>query len=534
MAKFRSRVNYAQIYAGDKQGYNLGLDGSIFLIAEDTPRVFKAPRIGTQGSSIGDDTASTDISGGTDSKLKVNVDGTGVLDVTLVLTGLSTGAAIAAELEEQINLALVAAGKDSRVWVLFVDSDDHYEIYSQYTGLTSSVVVTAGATLNVADDLKLGVANGGTEAVGTDDQDFLLYTTGGPTFNQPNESNTHRSGRFHVGIVKKKKVAEFSFQTFVNMFGAAGASLDNAVKLLWKNLLGKETVTGGTSIKYEQDLPNFYMSMARVSTIFGEYYTGAYVKENTLTFAGDAAATCAWAGKASKRVIAGIAKINGAVNASATVIVDTGLTDRYDVAAPVMVVSPDGHEIVAGADGSLTIATITKLTNTMTLSAAITVADDGYVVPWHPGAVQQTGRDNIFTDLEGSFKLRQSGSNIDISSATLTMNNNHNDLDGYFGRDANAGFVAGQRLDLGLSVAFDLSNETFGEVVQTSNFEGFDPEIILGNASSGRYLRIRAKKWIPSVPSIEVPENGTTPVTLEGSLFQSAAGARDPITVEFL
>jgi hypothetical protein len=46
-------------------------------------------------------------------------------------------------------------------------------------------------------------------------------------------------------------------------------------------------------------------------------------------------------------------------------------------------------------------------------------------------------------------------------------------------------------------------------------------------------LKITAPKWIPSVPSIEVPENGVTPVTLEGNLYQSAAGANDAILVEF-
>lgn len=532
MTLYRSKTDYKQIFDGDKQGYNLGLDGAIFLKQETTPRVFQAPSIGTQGNSTSASSPSTDISASTDTNFRVAVDGHAVVAITLTNAGKTTGTLIAAEIETKINAALLAAGQDGRVWCEFAGG--LYVIHSQSTGLSSSVVVTDGATLNIADQLKIGVPNGGVETAGLDDQDFLLYTTGGPTFNQPIESNSHRSGRFHSRIIKKKKVAEFAFQTYVNMSGNAGDSLDKAVKLLWKNLLGKEVVTASTSIAYTQDLPNFYFSMVRVSTIFAEYYIGGYVKENAVTFPGAGPATCDWKGKSSKRVIAGLAKVNGAVSASATVVVDTAQASRFDPLAPVMVVDPDGRTILAGADGSLTISSLVLNTDTLTLSTTVTVGDDGYIVPWHPGAIQQTGRDAIFTDLQGSFKLRSAGSSIDVTNIALTFNNDHNDLDGYFGRDANAGFVAGNRLSMTLSVTFDLtSSETMAELVQSSTFAGFDPQVILGTVGSGRYLQINAANWIPSVPNIEVPENGPTPVTLEGMLYQSTPGAKDPIVVSF-
>ena len=187
--KYRSLIDYKEIYECDKEGYNLGLDASIFIRRETVQRVFERPRIGTQGSSIGAAAASTDISAGSDNALDVAVDGGALVNVLLNLVGANTGAAIASELETAINNALIAAGQDARVWVQFDGGDDHYEIYSQSTGLTSSVVVTDAGADNVADDLNLGTANGGTESAGTDDQDFLLYTTGGPTLEQPIESN---------------------------------------------------------------------------------------------------------------------------------------------------------------------------------------------------------------------------------------------------------------------------------------------------------------------------------------------------------
>lgn len=530
MAKYRSKTNYAQIYGGDRGGINLGLDGAIFLKEETTPRTFNPPVIGTQGTSTSGATPSLDISAGSDNALKIAVDGGAVVDVVLVQAGKTSGALIAAELETKINAALLAAGQDARVWVEF--SGGLYIIHSQSAGAGSSVVVTNATANNVADDLKLGLANTGVEAVGVADEDFLLYTTGGPTFSQAIESNAHRSGRFHSGVVKAKKMAEFSISTYVNMSGSAGDSIDKAVKLLWKGLLGSETVVPSTSIQYRQALPGTYMSLVRVSTIFAEYYTGAYVKDMTMTFPGDGPATCEWSGKAEKRIIAGIAKVNGAVVASPNVVVEAGETDRYDVGAPVMLVDVDGRTILYGADGSLTISSITALSNQLTLSGSVDVADNTFVVPWHPGAVSLTGRDNIFTDLEGSLKLQQSGSNICVTNAQLTFTNDHVDFDNCFGADANKGFAAANRMTMALAVTFDLSNANFAEVVQSANFEGYAPEIILG-AVSGRHLKITAPKWIPAVPSIEVPENGVTPVTLEGNLYQSSPGAQDPILVEF-
>jgi hypothetical protein len=272
--------------------------------------------------------------------------------------------------------------------------------------------------------------------------------------------------------------------------------------------------------------------MVRVSTIFGEYYTGGYTRDMTLTLAGDAAGTCEWSGKAAKRLIAGLARVNGVVTASTDVIIENGQTDRYDALAPIMLVDTDGRTILYGADGSLNIASIDALTHTLVMSQAVTLADNAFVVPWNPAALSSTGRDAIFTDLEGSVKLKAAGSNICTTNIQLSFTNEHTDFDNCFGAETNMGFAAANRLTMALSIGFDLSNHNFAEVVQSANFAGFNPEIILGSVS-GRHLKITAPKWIPSVPSIEVPENGVTPVTLEGNLYQSAAGANDAILVEF-
>lgn len=532
--KYRSLIDFAAILAGNREGINLGLDGSIFIREESTERTFNPPRIGTQGSSIGTGTASTDISAGSDDSLDISVDGGTVVTATLTgLGSLNTGLLIEAELETAINTALIAGGQDARVWVFYDNSDDHYEVYSQKTGTTATVVITDAGANNVADDLNLGVPNGGTEAAGVDDQDFFLYTTGGITFQQPVESNNHRSGRFHVGVIKSKKVVEFDMDAMLNMSGNAGDSLDTPIKVLYRSAFGKETVTALTSIKYEQDLPNFTYSVVKASTIFAEYFDGVYTKDWTLTAPGDAPVTQKFTGMGSDGSIAGIGLLNGAVVASTTIILDPGHADRFSVDARVMHVAADGRTILAGADGSLTVSSVTTGSNTVEISSAIDADDDTYLVFWHPGAVQQTGKDAIFTDLEGSIKLSSAGSEICATNIELSLTNDHIDLNNCFGDDVNTGFAAGNRATWALSVTVDLSNENMGELVQARQFGGFSPEIIIGD-TGGRHLKITAPKWIVSVPSIDLPENGTTPFTFEGNLYQSNPGSRDPIVIEFL
>ena len=284
MTKYRSKNDYAQIYGGDKQGFNTGLEGFLYLRKETTARSFLPPRIGTQGKSVGAAAAITDISALTSPTLKIALRGAAALSVTLTPAGNTTGTLVAAALESAINTALQAIGSDHRVWTLFASGDSHYEIYDQETGVLSSVVITDGVTNDVAAALKLGTTHAGVETVGTDDSDYLLMTTGGPKYMQTVESNQHRSGRFHSGIVKKKKTAEFDFETYVNMGGTAGASIDNSIALLLENVLGTKVVNSGTNIIFTQGLPNFTMSLVRVSTIFGEYYTGSYTKGMELKF----------------------------------------------------------------------------------------------------------------------------------------------------------------------------------------------------------------------------------------------------------
>lgn len=132
----------------------------------------------SQATSISNSSPSTDITGGSDTNFKIAVDNNPVVAVTLTLTGLSTGAAIATGLTSQINAALDAAGQGARVDVAY---GTLYTITSRLKGNRSKVVVTDGTSANVADDLKIGVANSGVEVAGAKGVQLCVSNVGGKT-----------------------------------------------------------------------------------------------------------------------------------------------------------------------------------------------------------------------------------------------------------------------------------------------------------------------------------------------------------------
>lgn len=128
-------------------------------------------RQGTAGTSISAVSPATDISSGTDNKLQISVDGDSAEEITLTLANCDTGDNIAAELQTQIQ---ALGGNKAGVTVKYIGGV--YKITSGSIAEGSAVVITNGTTANVADDLKLGVANGGTESTGGPSSDSNLAT----------------------------------------------------------------------------------------------------------------------------------------------------------------------------------------------------------------------------------------------------------------------------------------------------------------------------------------------------------------------
>jgi len=118
------------------------------------------------GFHAGGTNPSVDISGGTDTSFKILADSESTAQtVTLTVAGLNSGSLIAAAMQAAIR---ALGGAYSLVTVTYEGSPvtDYYLITSGTTGATSAITITNATSNNVADNLKIGVANGGSSTAG--------------------------------------------------------------------------------------------------------------------------------------------------------------------------------------------------------------------------------------------------------------------------------------------------------------------------------------------------------------------------------
>jgi len=143
--------------------FNLGTDGLTFVVTvdgvEDTATFNCAA-----GTSVSGASPSTDITGEVDTKFKIAVDGGAAAEVTLDKAGKDDGTKIAAEMQTKIR---ALGGAAANVTVAF--GSGVYTITSGTKGTGSSIVVTPAASGSITEELKIGVAGGGTETAGTGD-----------------------------------------------------------------------------------------------------------------------------------------------------------------------------------------------------------------------------------------------------------------------------------------------------------------------------------------------------------------------------
>ncbi|MCK9570399.1 hypothetical protein M0R72_15740 [Candidatus Pacearchaeota archaeon] len=120
------------------------------------------------GYHTGGANPSIDISGGTDTSFNIQADSeTSASLITLTVAGLNSGAAIATAMQAAIR-ALGGAYTSVTVSYEGAPDTDYYLITSGTTGAVSVITITDATANNVADNLKIGVANGGASTAGNE------------------------------------------------------------------------------------------------------------------------------------------------------------------------------------------------------------------------------------------------------------------------------------------------------------------------------------------------------------------------------
>lgn len=534
MAKYRSAQNFATAYTSSKQGIAIGIENFIHLKKETLAGTFNPPSVGTQGKSTSDAAPITTLAAETDTTFRISVDGGTVINVVLLIADYATktsGVLIAAYLETKINAALATAGQDGRVWVEFAGG--LYVISSQKTGPASAVVITDGLALNIADVLKLGLANTGVEVAGTGGGNFLFMTKAGLKVSQPFEMSEHRTGRQASNIIKKKIVAEGDLELYVNMDTSGGTpDIDTPIEDLLENILGRKTSTGGL-VKFDAvDPPTSFLSILQGNNVFARAFNGGYTKSLKISLPGDGEAKITLPVKCRDGKYAALGKLSAAIVSSASVVLEANEANKFDTGCRVMLVDPDGRTVLYGADGSLTFTRTGSATGT--LSATVDMADDSFMAPWTPHNFDQVGIDNPVTGLSGTVSLDGGLSDIEeIRSVEISFDPKVEDQDNYYGADGNRGRVVGGRAEITVDIDVMLSNSQAQHIMEAKRFVAKSVLVKLGDPT-GRHVRFVFPNVQFMVPDVELPDEGSVPLKLSGKCLQTTVGGLDAFSIEYV
>lgn len=375
--------------------------------------------------------------------------------------------------------------------------------------------------------------------------DFLFTVAGGTlNFTQPVESSPHRSGRHHTSVIKQKTSTEWSLPLLFNIDTTLGtaqvAEIDPALRVLYKSLMGKEDVTGGSPVYTTGTAPDTTFSLFENGDLWALQAPGAFVESSNASFPGDGNAQSEWSGMAKTALTVGIGKSVTDNNAGNTVEVGVGEGERFPVGAVVMLVGADGvtrsDDTPDGSPRNVTAV----VGDVVTLDGAVLADADGsaadvYLTYYEPEEPHVAINDPQ-TGLQGAITIVGLANATDcVRSASINMVNNHEVQDFCYGEEGLGGrlFTPGGRFTAEVSLELNLNKDLVSFLNKIKSFEGENIDLILGDVT-GRHMKIEMPKAIFAIPEISVPETGTIPVTFTGNAYQSALDAADEVTISFL
>lgn len=369
--------------------------------------------------------------------------------------------------------------------------------------------------------------------------DFLFTMSGGNiTASQALNSSQHRSGRHNNNFIKEKRVEEFSLSTYFNIDVAAlngAAAIDPALKTLWESALGYTEVNiSDEFIANPSVAPNITFTLIETGDAWSKQLVGGFIEGCEVQLPGDGQAQASWSGAGGAFRMVGIGKsiVNNSAN---TVTLAAGEGVRFPVGSYVMLVEADGVTRSADTPTGSPRKVVSVSSDVVTLDGAVLADADGSVTPIYLCYYEPTGAagiDNPQTGLVGEISSTMLPSGYCFRSLTIAIANNHERVDYCFGADGldSPFFIPAGRLDVTVTAELNLSKELVGFYNRVVANEGVDIEAILGNVA-GRHYKFVMPKVIFNIPSIDVPETGSIPVSFDGLGYQSALDAADEIEV---
>ena len=220
------------------------------------------------------------------------------------------------------------------------------------------------------------------------------------------------------------------------------------------------------------------------------------------------------------------------------VVVAAGEGDRFPVGSFVMLIEEDGTTRSADTPDGSPRSVTAVVGDTITLDGAA-LADANatgariFLVYYEPETA--TAINDPQTGLEGSVTVASIASIGCVRSFSMNCTNNHEVQDFCYGEEGLGGklFVPGGRFTSEVSIEINMTAELVEFLNNKADFTGDDIDLILGDVA-GRHLAIDIPKVIFPVPEVNVPENGTIPVTFTGNANQTALDAADEVTLSYL
>lgn len=387
----------------------------------------------------------------------------------------------------------------------------------------------------------------GTFAAPTDTDFFFTLAGGSVTHTQPITATPHRSGRHNTDTYAEKKSTEWEIPTFVNIdTGAVGGdtAIDTPLRVLWKSLLGNETVNAGVSLVYESSVdPDITFSLYENGDKWAHQLRAAFPQSNAIAAPGDGQAQFTWSGAAADRLRVGIGAFTTSSDGTNIITLDVASeAKRFPIGSQVMIVEADGLTRSADTPNGAyrTVTARDTGTGAVTLDGAVLADADGsattafflaYAEPEAPSGIS-----NVQTGLVGSISIDGLGGSVACARAfNLTLNNNHEVVSYCYGTDglADPYFIPGSRLSVETSVEINLDDNVIEWLDDIDNFVSSDIDFIVGDAT-GRHFKVDLPKTIFNVPSVSLPDEGSIPVSVDGLGYQTSLGAADEVTVSYL
>ncbi len=373
---------------------------------------------------------------------------------------------------------------------------------------------------------------------------FLAQNGGSIEYTQTIESSEQKSGRHHKTPIEQRETTDWSFTTFCNIDLSAidgQSSIDRAIRTLYKNMFGSESVSGGVIAFDSTIAPQKTFSIFEIADIHSNQVFGAIPEAVNLNFPGDGQPMQEWSGFAKSALLVGIGKSTIDNTGGNTFELENGEGELFPVDAYVMIVGSDGVTRLDGtSNGPRQVED--RQGDTIILSGEPLAASDGstnaiYLVYWEPENTKAI--DNIQTGI-GNGEITIAGidpraGELDNSIRSLSINctNNHERIDYVYGKKGlgDTVFNAAGRLTCELTMEINLNRRLLHYIIGRRKFEGTDINIKLGDLS-GRHLSVEIPRFIANVPTIPIPDTGSIPVSFTGNLYQSLIPG-DEITIKF-